>query len=324
MGRSTTRTTAYEYDGLSNLTRVTSPAGRVVKIDFDERSIPWRTTRGFGTTEAAIAIVHLDKNGNTTQTIDGEGHATNYIYDRFDRMTSATDALLPSSNKLEITWTKRSQVAERRLFNPGNLLATKAQFTYDELGRRTKRTEVDVNTSSSISESWFEFDKASRLVKTRSPRGFFTQIAYDAANRRTSMTDAIGNSLAWLLDPNGNPLTVTSTEKVPSSPDEVYVVESVFDALDRVQQTRRIDRLNASHQLVTNFGYDGRSNLVSVAAASVAASHRRCRRVLAPGSSLLLEPAALERRRLLRSGIPNGADLMRSLLDSSLRSIGPA
>jgi RHS repeat-associated protein len=260
---STTRTTAYEYDGLSNLTRVTSPAGRVVKIDYDERSIPWRTTRGFGATEAAIRIVHVDKNGNTTQTIDGEAHATNYFYDLFDRMTSATDAL-QSPNKLEIDWTKRSQVAERRLRNPGNVLATKVQFTYDELGRRTKRTEVDAITPSSISESWFELDKASRLVKTRSPRGFFTQIGYDAANRRTSMTDAIGNSLAWLLDPNGNPLTVTSTEKVPSSPDEVYVVESEFDALDRVQETRRIDRLNASHQLLTSFDYDSRSNLVSV------------------------------------------------------------
>lgn len=257
---SVTRTTAIEYDGLSNATKVTSPEGRLVKIDYDERSIPWRTTRGFGTAEASVEVVHVDKNGRTTQTLDGLGQATTYVYDLFDRMTSATDA---AGNKVESDWTKRGQAIERRLYNPGNAIATKVQFTYDSLGRTTKRTEVDVTNSSSISESWYEFNKSSLLVKTRSPRGYFTQVAYDAANRRTSATDALGNSIGWSYDANGNPLTVTSTEKVPSASDEVYVTEAVYDALDRVTQSKRIDRLNSSHVLTTSFAYDSRSNLVS-------------------------------------------------------------
>ena len=257
----TTRTTTFAYDGLGNVARITSPEGRVTTHEYDEQGMGWRTVAGVGSADATSAIAHVDNNWRVTQSFDGRNGLTSYAYDLFDRVTSVTD---PVSNSVQVDWNKRSEVTERRLYHTGSVLATKVDATYDSLGRRTRSTQIDVTNSSSISETWFEFNKASLIKRVRSPRGYYTTFDYDAANRANYVLDPIGNLTTWTMDANGNPLVVTELEKVAGGSDETYTSSATWDVLNRPLTQTSVDRLSPTHQPTTSFKYDSRSQVVEV------------------------------------------------------------
>ncbi|HEX8912541.1 MAG TPA: hypothetical protein VF796_09290, partial [Humisphaera sp.] len=55
--------TAYEYDKNQNVVMVTSAAGKVTKVDYDERDLPIAVMQGSGD-EAAVRVMTYDVNGN--------------------------------------------------------------------------------------------------------------------------------------------------------------------------------------------------------------------------------------------------------------------
>jgi RHS repeat-associated protein len=260
-GGLSTRKTTFEYDALGNVTLVTSPEGRKTKLEYDERGMQFRATRGFGSATPSVSRVEVDRNGRIVEAIDGNLDVTLYAHDSFDRVTSITD---PEGDLVQMDWSKRDEVVERRVVDPTLGLMSKTQIDLDQLGRPIRGRIVDVGNASNYSESWREYDKSSRVVKSRTPRGHFTELDYDTAGRLISTTDPIGNAIALTLDDNGNPTQVESTEKVPGGSDEVYESTAVYDALDRPTSVTRIDRLAPSHQVTTSFEYDSRHNLVEV------------------------------------------------------------
>ena len=90
---STSATTTYEYDGAGKVTSIESPTGDVTKIEYDERALLFKLTRGHGATEASTIQVDYDANGNRSKALNGEGDATNFTYDLYDRATKRTSAL---------------------------------------------------------------------------------------------------------------------------------------------------------------------------------------------------------------------------------------
>ena len=253
------RTWAYTYDGLSNLTTATSPEGRTERFEFDEFNFPWRHTRAVGSPEQCSSVTHLDENGRIVDLIDANGHQTTLTYDNFDRVETVTD---PVGDEVRIQYNDRDEVRQR-VIGDGVTDRRLVKFEYDEIRRLKKVKEVDLSPRLELDhETWFYFAKDSRISSRQSPRGFITNFVYDTARRLTTVTDTIGNISAFDLDPNGNRITTTSTEKVPGQPDEVFVAEYDYDALNRLIEQRQIDRLDSMHVLTSTFQYDLRHNSV--------------------------------------------------------------
>jgi YD repeat-containing protein len=70
-------------------------------------------------------------------------------------------------------------------------------MTYDERGR--------LKTSSAAGETTrYDYDGVGNLAKLTLPDGTYLSYGYDAAQRLTSITDSLGNTVAYTLDDLGN------------------------------------------------------------------------------------------------------------------------
>ncbi|WP_327370726.1 RHS repeat-associated core domain-containing protein [Streptomyces sp. NBC_01217] len=171
--------TTYGYDGWGNRTTTTDPLGH--------------------TTEAAY-----DANGNRTSTTDGNNKKTAYGYDAADQNTTVTR---PDASVLKTAYNADGTVAKTT-----DGAGADTTYGYDAQGRQTTRTDPSNHTTTSA------YDAAGNLTKvtdpsdrtttyTYDPAGNattvdysdsatpdVTNIEYDAAGRRTSMTDGTGTS----------------------------------------------------------------------------------------------------------------------------------
>ena len=92
--------TSYRYDGHELPIETVMPEGNVYRVEYDERHLPFRITRGFGSTDESTFQIDYDRNGNrvrVTDAVDTDGvggvESTLFAYDGFDRLRETTDAL---------------------------------------------------------------------------------------------------------------------------------------------------------------------------------------------------------------------------------------
>jgi RHS repeat-associated protein len=251
--------TSYTYDALGNLTETVDALGHVVRSTYD-------------------------LNGNKTSEVDPLGQTTLYAYDALNRLSKIT---YPDQSTKQYTYDFRNNKLsetdqaghvnqylyyldghlETVIYAHGTIDAGTMQYTYDADGNLKTVTDEDANITT------YNYDAANRLtsvqdaIKTDPP----TLYGYDADNRRTSMTDANLNKTTYGLDLRGRRQSVTYQDTTKDQ----YTYDGVGNQLTWTDQagnlTRRYyDRVNRLLSVtdpltnLTQYGYDPAGNLLSI------------------------------------------------------------
>ncbi|MGV1038026.1 MAG: RHS repeat protein, partial [Candidatus Nanopelagicales bacterium] len=121
-------------------------------------------------------------------------------------------------------------------------------LTYDLRQRLTSRTVGSELTS-------YQYDGVGQLLKATLPDGRYTAYTWDAAHRLTDISDALGNTLHYTLDPMGNR---TKDEVKDPAGQLAQTRQHVYDALSRLAQD-----IGAQNQ-ITAYEYDANGNRTKV------------------------------------------------------------
>jgi RHS repeat-associated protein len=257
-----TATTTYSRDSNENLTTVTHPEENQSYTSYDERDLVYQSAAGFGSANPVTATNFYDLNGNLIETRIGDGSKGTlyYEYDGFDRRNKVTDKL---GNYTVTEYDDNSNVTRVARYSPApeSLLLSEVYYDYDELNRMYKITAKKFDTPGGTGNpadviTTFWYDKKGRKWKTETTRNYqtiATTTDYDNLDRVTRVTDPVGNKVEYTdYDGNGNPWTITETEKRGESED-VFVTTNVYDNLDRLT--------SSTNSLGTmEYKYDSRNN----------------------------------------------------------------
>jgi RHS repeat-associated protein len=277
-------TWTYAYDSNENLSSLTEPEQNVTAYGYEFRSLLQTVTRGSGTTLASTATSIYDKNGNRTQSVDGNTHSTIYILDGFDRVKEVQDGV---GSQKQYTYDVASNVTmvlkRGTLGGPshtnnditGNVDILKTEMAYDERSRpfRIDRSDPQVplhdgslTPGDGKVTARQDFDRLSRRTFAIRDNTQVHSTRYDGSGRWIRQFDPVGNETDACWDDNSNPVKQTRIDKYPSASTKSYDTYTVFDSLNRamsitdnVGQTRR-------------FGYDSRDHVVSTSDAQASLS----------------------------------------------------
>jgi RHS repeat-associated protein len=247
--------TTYTYDPNGNLIKITKPMGNTVEYDYDERNLKIAQRVGYDTANpdnAAITILYYDNNGMLGSVIGPavRGTADNSlmatildaffsgsplvhtgdwvvqnVYDGFDRVTQAIDAVGGTANTT---------------YDPGNRLI-QAQMQ----GTIGGSTPADRTGSSNqiLSNAVTRFDESGRQYEKQNDVFISTGVTLPSG-RSVAHT---GGGLATNSTANDHTGTATLT-----SGDSSYVLSrAVFDAASRVVQ------MIMDNTAITTVAYDG-------------------------------------------------------------------
>ena len=177
-------THALTYTG-GDLTTVSDGLGRTLKITYSGGNLSTVTD---GTRTVSFAYMGYD----LTQVTDALGNITTYAYDSGGLMTSAT---LPAGNTpFSQTWNGSGQV-ESQTDSDGNTTT----FAYTGLDT----TVIDALGNNGV----HSHSTNGELTKNQNQAGQSLTVGYDAAGRRTTMTDRSGNTITNTYDSTSGQLT---------------------------------------------------------------------------------------------------------------------
>lgn len=200
--------TEWQYDANENLTRAIQPEGNSVAVSYDERDLPYRVTRGFGSAAATTTTYRYDANRNVTQVVDGMDQTTAIAYDGFDRAITRTDPLgfvtEMAYNAINLPTAVRKRGPPAAGGDPATLLAEQT-IAYDEVGRAIRTTAADRTITSFYSPQ-------NLLIQSIDPLHRVTTWVRDAIGRPTTVTDPAGNQTLSTYDGEGDLLTTTARE----------------------------------------------------------------------------------------------------------------
>jgi YD repeat-containing protein len=265
-------TTSYRYTANELPELVIKPAGNQTKVEWDERHLPFRRTRGFGSTTAtpSTVVFNYDLNGGLAEILDAEHRTaggdpvkTVLARDGFDRVVKTTDAL---GNHVDTLYDPVSAVVKEQVFGhpagqpaADKVLLAERRFSRDELSR-VFQTDVPLFLAQgTVTHRTFEphegaLTPADGLVTTRvewdalSRRTFVVEDdlqtsawSYDGASRVVEARDPLGNKSETEFDRGSNPVKVRSVELSPEGlvPVETCRVEPVVRPSARRQRRRR-------------------------------------------------------------------------------------
>ncbi|MEV6675066.1 RHS repeat-associated core domain-containing protein [Streptomyces sp. NPDC051162] len=238
--------TAYNYDGLANISNITDPLGNRTTFTYDGSGHLTKRTTASGTTEQYT----YDANGNVIKVTDALSHSTTYEYGSGNLLTSTKDAL---GNTARFTYT--STGLPETATSP---LPKVTRYTYDATGNQVTLTAAD------NSKTTRTFDSSGRLLTVTDPRGnasdadpakFTTTYTYDAADRIASVTSpppstgGAGGTTRYAYDAVGNLISVTDGAGNTST--------YAYDAANRVTASR-----DAAGNVSTR-SYDSMGNLAA-------------------------------------------------------------
>jgi RHS repeat-associated protein len=255
-GNSTTVTkwaeTQYLYDYDFRLTKTIDPESReTLRVLDADRALLTSISSGTGSEETETSYTYDASARVVTSTRSFANHggsaiaveSTNF-YDSFDRVSSSEDG---SGNATVYVYDKRGLVTEARREDSAGMPAvlSKAQYSYDELGRLTL---AKGGTGSPYLETAYTYDAASRLTELEGEDGNITKHAYDDAGRTTLITlPSVGGSgssgentvtIAYDLNSNVTSRTSHDVKRLGSTNTAVDVYTTyTYDALDRLLVT---------------------------------------------------------------------------------------
>lgn len=172
-----TASTAYEYDALNRVTKVTDPEAAVTVITYDPLGRFQESVAASGSSDSVTTRVDYDALGRVIDEARAYGTSdtvtTHYVYDALGQVSDATVAF-------------------------GTSDAVTMHRTYDALGRVLSEVR---DYGSGLNQQGFAFinattaytyDALGRLVKTIDPRGNAAYAFYDGVDRMTWQVDAEG------------------------------------------------------------------------------------------------------------------------------------
>jgi len=232
--------TVVNYDSNYWVTRVTNALSAFAEYVYGVFDLPERIIDERGWTK----YFTYDANGNTTSTVDQEGHETQASYDL------ANNNLLWSKDALGRQTTYSYDTTGTLVQSVTSPIGT-TLFDYYNDGLLKTTTDALGHTTD------FAYNTAGNLTKITDAINTSTTMDYDAAGRMTAVTDAEGNKSQFAYDGNSNILNILDPLALVF-PSERHQVDFTYD--DRGNQ----DSFKDANNNLTNFFYDGMNNLTNV------------------------------------------------------------
>lgn len=283
--------TVNTYDLLDRLVRTTDAEGRVTTYEYDKVSRP------VGIFNPAIQAAALlsqtwTSNGQRASLTDAAiGHTTTFVYDRYDRLFTAT---YPGGSFEQFTYDADGNVSSRKTRAGGtitftydglNRVATKTPpsapvvtYSYDLAGHLTGVSDTSSPVTAAVSPtgstvtyaSTFTYDALNRATATPwDPAPAATSPAagplvtvghsYDRTNRRIGQTI---DDNTWLAYPAGAPSTVSYTANALNQYTAVTGLSPSYDGNG-----------NLTGDGTYTYGYDPENRLVSASGAGNTAAY---------------------------------------------------
>lgn len=183
-------TSQWAYDGAGRVISFTGPDGAVTGFGYSPGGLLLEQTEPGG----AVTAFGYDAAGNRTSITNPLGDQITFGHDPDGNLTSVTDAdggvtLFAYNNLGQITSTT-------------NPVGAVAEFGYDADGNNVTRQDPSGKSS-------FTYDARGNPTSATDPTGATAHRAYDAADRITSLTDALGGLWQLGYDAGGNVGTIT-------------------------------------------------------------------------------------------------------------------
>lgn len=296
---STLNSVSYTYDANGNRlseTRTRSAGNVLTQWEYDAANRQTKTIDALGFTNR----VFYNGIGKQSQSVDALGRTNRFFYDAVGLLTNTTYA--------DGLTERASYDTEGRKISSVDRAGRTTAYTYDSLGRLTRITFPDGNYTANA------YDTAGRLVRFIQAQvigggitppnitELATAYSYDAAGRRSALTNALGQVTRFAYDANGNQTNMVDFLG------RTYTY--VFDPLNRQTQILYPDgtsestgydgldqRIAITNQagIVTRFGFDGLGRLTAVTNAFSAAQAMPTRYVYDEVGNLLQQIDALNR-----------------------------
>ena len=210
-------TTRFTYNDEMQLNTVTANS-LTSTLDYDSTGRPTEVTQPFDGSRTIDTALAYDLNGNLARETDGEGNATTFSYDQFDRRTQI-DAPAPNAGAGTAT-TKVHYDDNGNVTRVDKPAGNGETYTYDGLDRKLSSADgADGLTT-------FGYDDAGNMNSVTSPcanaapscasGGSTTTMGYDGQDRLRTRTDPDGTT-KYGYDGDGN-LTSVDAPGAQSSP----------------------------------------------------------------------------------------------------------
>lgn len=155
-------TTSFEYDTLSNITRITDPNGCTIEMEYEpafSQMTSYKDKNGY------ITTFQYDQNGNLTTVNRPLGVTESYDYNAVGNITQFTDA---RNNSTGYDYDANGYVTQMNL--PLGYTTTMA---YDDRGNKLSETDANNHTTS------YQYDELNRVTQVTNALNGITAISYD-------------------------------------------------------------------------------------------------------------------------------------------------
>ena len=210
--------TGYTYDAVGNRLTVTDANGHTTSTTYDNLNRPVSITDPNGNMQTTA----YNALGNVTSVTNAAGNTINYSYDNLNRQSGVVNA---NGNTTSFGY---DAVGNRTSVQDANGIETR--FEYDTLNRLTAVVEnyqsggaVDHQTNVNTT---YTYDENGNRLSIIDGNGHTRTFTYDAVNRLTGESDALGNSSTNSYDAAGNLISVVDANGA--------TIAYEYDALNRL------------------------------------------------------------------------------------------
>ncbi len=224
-----------------------------------------------------------DAAGNTVQTVDPNGHSTQYVYNKDNLQSGSVD---PDGDQPTTDYNKVGQTsagydgnqngsfsgynADGDDTGSGQATGSAADTSYNALNQEVQVIDADGNVTT------FLLDRDGNQVAEISPLGHFSYTAYNQDNQPVTQVNADGRTTSSTYDPAGRLITQTwtaadgtQTNVLTYSYDPVGNTTAAGNAYGDYTFTydpaNRVLTQTDPFNLTLTFGYDANGNVTSVA-----------------------------------------------------------
>jgi RHS repeat-associated protein len=243
----------YSYDEYDRLAAVNDPRGNTTSF---ERDAAGRITKVIQA-DGSSSRVEYNSFGQITKSLDATGVALSYVYDQFGRTCSVFDG---AGGETRMEYATIGSDNGAPLKRPVKVLSpegVETTISYDACGRITTRT-VAAGTSQAATTR-MAFDAAGRQTSITNARGKTTRFFFDERGRRTRVMNAMKNATTFTYDDAGRKLSQTDAKG--------NITRWTYDSMGRVLTTT-----DAKNQ-VTHFEYNSAGQRIALMDAKGNAYH---------------------------------------------------